>query len=67
MYLYIMVTVTICAFIILILHVFGKKLFETAPSIPTAELAQLIMKQYHLNDEQLPLYTRHFLYQSCKS
>jgi len=47
------------AFIILISQVFGKKPFEHAPSLPTAELAKLIVRQYNLNDEQLALYTRH--------
>ena len=37
----------------------GKKPFKQAPSLPTAELAKRISKQYNLNDEQLALYSRH--------
>ena len=47
------------AFIILNSQVFGKKPFEHAASLPTAELAKLIVRQYNLNDEQLALYSRH--------
>ena len=40
-------------------QVFGKKPFERAPSLPTSELARLVVRQYHLEEQDVALYTRH--------
>lgn len=36
-----------------------EKNFETASSLPTSDLAKLVVRQYHLGDEDVALYTRH--------
>lgn len=41
------------------LQVFEKRPYESAPLLPTAELAALIVRQYHLTDNQVALYTKH--------
>lgn len=42
-----------------IFQVFGKRPYQNAPLLPTAELAALIVRQYHLTDDQVALYTKH--------
>ena len=40
-------------------QVFGKRPFERRPSLPTSELAKLVVRQYNLEDADVALYTRH--------
>lgn len=40
-------------------QVFGRKPYESARTLPTPELAMLILRQYSLAKEQIQRYTRH--------